>query len=337
MRLAYSAALLLVVVLAVFLPTTGYEFVYEDFRETRLTLDPGAITHQISVQPFRTGLHLSRALDMALFGIQPWGFHLGSVLWHAVNVLLVLAVGWLVLPPWPAMLMAGIFALHPLQMEAVAYVSARADLVATCGVLLALLAASLGSVAGAVLGVVFACVGKETAIVAWALVPLWAAWTQAVFPVRRWLVMGSIGAALSAAVMLSQIRDSAMGFDLSIAAHAAGELWRQLFGLIWMWDYTIEPTAVSPAWQWVALVATCWVTVWALAVSWQQRNVVGFAWLWTLIALSPRFVVPLYEGLHDRHLYICLVGWAFCAGSWLSEHAHGATMYGITRSTRQHA
>ena len=59
--------------------------------------------------------------------------------------------------------------------------------------LLALLSASLGSFAGAVVAVVVASVTKETAGVAWALVPLWAAWTRAAFPVKRWLIVAAIG------------------------------------------------------------------------------------------------------------------------------------------------
>ncbi|MBX9788091.1 MAG: tetratricopeptide repeat protein [Pirellulales bacterium] len=55
---------------------------------------------------------------------EPWVFHLGSVLLHAANVLLVYQLARrLIGLIWPAAAGAALFAAHPLQVEAVAWVS----------------------------------------------------------------------------------------------------------------------------------------------------------------------------------------------------------------------
>ena len=330
MRFGLSAAALLIVMLFVFAPAIGYGFVFEDTKDARLTLDPAFTGHQIYMQPYRALTYASRWIDMTLFGIQPWGFHLGSIAWHAVNVWLVFALAWLVLPPWGAIAAAGIFAWHPIQVEAVAYVSARADLVATCGVLLALLAASLGSVAGAVVGVVFACLGKEASIVAWALVPLWAAWTRAPFPLKRWCAVGGVLGGIAYAAILRDITEFSIQPSMALAGEQLAVIFRLLALVAVPWGFTIDHDWASIAWfSPGALVGALGLTFWAVTEGWAHRHWLALAWLWTLIALSPRLVVPLYEGLHEHHVYPVLFGWCLCAGHWLTvntrERMHYAT------------
>jgi protein O-mannosyl-transferase len=80
-------------------------------------------------------------LNYSLFALQPWGWHLGAVLVH------ILAVGvgfWLVrklgLEYWTAALSALIFALHPVHIECVAWVSAASDTIVTIFFMLAFIA-----------------------------------------------------------------------------------------------------------------------------------------------------------------------------------------------------
>src|SRR5229473_159197 len=67
-------------------------------------------------------------LNYTLFGLRPWGWHLGAVLLH---VGAVAAVFWLErrlgLEYWTAALAALIFALHPVHIEPVAWISAASD------------------------------------------------------------------------------------------------------------------------------------------------------------------------------------------------------------------
>lgn len=319
MRFSVSAAVLLIVTWGAFAPAVGYPFVYEDAREARLTLNPEATSHQIYMQPYRALTYASRHVDMTLFGIQPWGFHLGAVLWHGLNVLILFAVAWLIFPPWGAVLAAGVFAWHPVQIEAVAYVSARADLISTVGVLLALLAASLGSVAGAVVGVVLACLGKEAAIVAGALVPLWAAWTRAPLHLGKYAAVVG-GLAIAGVVLMGRdLTEWSVVLNPTLAGEQLATIWRLLALIVAPIGQTVDHDWQSLRWLGgAALVLSVGLTVWSIAEGWPRRHWLAFGWLWTLVALSPRLVVPLYEGLHEHHLYFPMIGWALCAGHWLT-------------------
>jgi tetratricopeptide (TPR) repeat protein len=71
---------------------------------------------------------LSHMLDVELFGLEPGGHHLTSVLIHAVNAaLLCLALHALSGRTLPAALIATLFAWHPLHIESVAWVAERKD------------------------------------------------------------------------------------------------------------------------------------------------------------------------------------------------------------------
>lgn len=319
MRFSVRAALLLLITLAVYAPTLRHGFVYEDGRDAHLTLDPARYgLSELMQMPYRSTAKLSKALDIALFGIQPWGFHLGSMLWHGLNVVLLFAVAWLILPPWGAVLAAGVFALHPIQVEAVAYVSARPDLVTTTGVLLALLSASLGSFTGAVCGVLFACLSKETSIVAWGLVPLWAAWTSAAFPVKRWIWCvagcGAVG------LFFLRFYFGALTVSPTLAGAQLAAIWRLLALVPVPYGFTVDHDWAAVAGLGpLALVGSLGLTAWAVTEGWTRRSWLAFAWLWTLLALAPRLFVSLQEGLHEHHMMIPLIGWCLCAGHWLAD------------------
>jgi hypothetical protein len=121
-------------------------------------------------------VNLSYALDAAIWGIRPLGFHLTNLLLHALNVALLFAVAWRLAidsarPPLStAVIAAAAFAVHPMLSQAVGYISARADLLCATFVLLAWLAARrfllYGRLpwAGAALGAwLFALASKEVA------------------------------------------------------------------------------------------------------------------------------------------------------------------------------
>lgn len=306
---------LLLVTAVIYVPSLGHGFVYEDHRAMVDTLAwPGwAERAQFVIDhPLRSVTTLLRDLNLAVFGIQPWSVHLGNVLLHLANVWLLWRVARLVLSEQAAWWAAALFALHPMQVEAVTYVSARADLVATAGVLLALWATSVGSVAGALGGVAFGILGKETAVVALALVPLWAVTTRAAFPVTRWCVLS---ACLVPVVWWATKLTPAFAWPSASESLVAS--WRLLSLLVIPVGFSIEHD--WRIWAWIApllLAPTVAITAWAVT----RRSWVGFAWLWTLLVLSPR-VLPLYEGLHERHFYSVFIGWCLCAGYWLGPYA----------------
>ena len=72
---------------------------------------------------------ISHMIDCQLYGLNPWGHHLTNVLLHAVNaILLFLALRQLTAKLWPSAFVAALFAIHPLRVESVAWVSERKDL-----------------------------------------------------------------------------------------------------------------------------------------------------------------------------------------------------------------
>ncbi len=69
---------------------------------------------------------MSYAFDYWLWGAHSFGYHLTNVLLHALNAILVYRLGCRLQPqPWVAALAAALFVVHPLQVESVAWVSER--------------------------------------------------------------------------------------------------------------------------------------------------------------------------------------------------------------------
>ncbi len=84
---------------------------------------------------------LSLMLDCQLFGLDPGADHLINVFFHLANSALVFLVcSKLTRRPWRSLVVAGIFALHPLHVESVAWIAERKDVLSTFFGLLALLA-----------------------------------------------------------------------------------------------------------------------------------------------------------------------------------------------------
>jgi tetratricopeptide (TPR) repeat protein len=83
----------------------------------------------------------SHMVDCQVFGLNPWGHHLSSVLLHAANTGLVfLFLLGLTGALWRSLLVAALFAVHPLRVEAVAWVTERREVLCVFFGLLALIA-----------------------------------------------------------------------------------------------------------------------------------------------------------------------------------------------------
>jgi len=143
-------ALLLLTVIAVF-PIRHNDFINfdDDFYVVNNQHVTGGITRQSVVWAF-TAFHmghwhpltwLSHMLDCQLFGLNPLGHHLDNVLLHLINVLLLFAVlRELTGAFWRSAFVAAAFALHPLRVESIAWVSDRKDLLSTVFWMLTMLA-----------------------------------------------------------------------------------------------------------------------------------------------------------------------------------------------------
>ena len=88
---------------------------------------------------------LTFQIEHALFGFDPFFFHLDNLFLHTLNVLLLFALLRSFFPPrtgsppWIAFVGALLFAVHPLHTESIAWISARKDLLSTFFFLLAFL------------------------------------------------------------------------------------------------------------------------------------------------------------------------------------------------------
>ena len=151
-----GVAFLIVAVLAsgCYLNALGGEFVYDDHKKivNNSVLRKPQSLPELFTALFRpkgrkafanrpiTGLNYW--VDLQLFGLNPFGFHLENLFWHTATALLVLVLLGDLWPTEPLMALGGavLFAVHPVHTEAVAWVSGRAELLAAFWGLLAFLA-----------------------------------------------------------------------------------------------------------------------------------------------------------------------------------------------------
>jgi tetratricopeptide (TPR) repeat protein len=84
---------------------------------------------------------ISHMVDCQLYGLKPAGHHLTSVLFHIANSLLIFRLlKGMTAAVWRSAFVAGLFALHPLRVESVAWVAERKDVLSSFFGLLCLLA-----------------------------------------------------------------------------------------------------------------------------------------------------------------------------------------------------
>lgn len=84
---------------------------------------------------------LSHMADVEIFGLNPAGHHAVSVILHLANSLLLMyLLIALTKRPWRSAAVAALFALHPMHVESVAWVSERKDVLSTLFMLCSLLA-----------------------------------------------------------------------------------------------------------------------------------------------------------------------------------------------------
>ena len=83
---------------------------------------------------------LSYMLDFTLFGLNPGAQHLENVALHVASTLLLfLVLARMTRQPWRCAVVAAIFAVHPLHVESVAWISERKDVLSTLFEMLTLL------------------------------------------------------------------------------------------------------------------------------------------------------------------------------------------------------
>lgn len=298
-------------------PALGFDYAYEDLNDPEAFFRVGpawVLLKDALVKPFRSLTVASFWLSHA-FWPGPAGDHAGNLLIHLVNVGLLALAASAVLPASGALMAAGLFALHPVQVESVAYVSSRADLLAMTGVLIGMVGVTRRSAALVLVGCLWAVLAKETFVMAGGLLALWA-WRVGWRPSR--LVTGGVVAlAVGAGGLLASFY--APRVSLAYVGDTLAQFWGLLSLIVWPVGLTIDHdwALITPAMGAVALAAT----LAALAWSYRARGWVAFACLWALVCVLPRLGVPMAEGLHEHHLYGPMGGLTLSAGAWLARKA----------------
>lgn len=137
-----ACLLLAVITLALYNPVNRHPFVnYDDDRYVTenshirqgLTGDTIAwaitATEQANWHPLTW---MSHALDVSLFRLNPTGHHFSSILLHVINVILLfLLLIWATNRLGPSLFVAALFALHPINVESVAWIAERKNVLCT--------------------------------------------------------------------------------------------------------------------------------------------------------------------------------------------------------------
>lgn len=359
----WDVVLLFALVFAFYSPTIRGDFIYDsigqilydDFLHRSehlwdiLTL---RVLRMDVVDRLRPAQLFSLLLDARLWGRNPFGYRLTSVLWHAFNAVLVFLLIRQALPSATAGLSrraaswlgALLFSLHPALVEAVAEPTFREDLLATAGIvggLLALAAAARRSGAlrvacavGAALLLALAALAKETG---W-LGPLLA---LASFPalarrknLRLYLATSAAAALLIAAfaVYARAVAPVESAILRLSPRYPAGSLRAMipLWPRLWAFQmFTVGfPFALSADYgpysiRWistagaVATLALIAIAVGAAAVRWPRTR---FGLLFFAAAFAPTAnLAPMYIPLADRYVYLPMVGLALIVATLVNE------------------
>lgn len=305
-----GAALILVATWAVYHASLSSPYVYETTRWASDFFRPWQGWRDEAVfawhYPTRTVTHLSFLAAHAV-SVQPWADHGANLLVHSMNIMLLIAVALPTVGAVGALSAAALFALHPIQTEAVAYASSRPDLLVVSGVLLACLGMTVrrGGLLLLSAGMVIAGLSKETGLMALPLALLWSHQTGGARPSRR-VLLASLGiCALIFAGLVRQFGWLIAGPD-EISAHLA-----MFARLLWLICWPVGQS-IDHAWGWITPKTAAFVTMgWIAALWWiwlHPRRWLGFGLLWALLAVLPRLLAHDAEPLHEHHLYGPMVG-----------------------------
>jgi tetratricopeptide (TPR) repeat protein len=248
-----------------------------------------------------------------------------------------------------ALAAAGVFAVHPIHVESVNWISGRTDLLATLFLLAAVLLAlrwrderSIAALAGAAACLCLALLAKEVALAALAVVP--AAWLLvpardgAGAPPPGRVVWGAGLAALAIAVAAYLGARHAAGVvygaplefgPVVVAAGLARSLAWYLWKLLLPWPlHNLVAWPMLP--RLVVAIAMLLAAAWLAVLCWRRWRVMAdgralFALVWVLATIAPSLWIALSFGTRapvaDRYLYLPSVGAALAAGCLVAQAA----------------
>lgn len=359
---------MIAVTLAVFAPILANQFVSLDDR-ANITQNPSlnpptfASVGHFWVDPY-AGLYIPvtytvwgglAALNWisppasGIVQLSPALFHLANLLVHLAAVMIVYQLLLrLLAKPWPAAAGALLFAIHPLQVESVAWATGMKDVLSGALALTSLwqyvchaegettgesAARTYGHAIAAAFAFVLALLAKPSAVA----VPLMAFWIERMLlrrPLRKSIVALSPAIAIGIALIVITRNVQPEGAPAD-AGHillrpliAADALAFYLFKLVWPLTLSIQydrspARVIHSGWIWYTWLAPAAVLVLAAALRRRQPWVwVGFGLfvlgLCPVLGLAP-FDFQRYSTVADRYAYLAMIGPAFALAAWLVE------------------
>jgi hypothetical protein len=274
--------------------------------------------------------------EVRIAGFVPAVQHVNNLLLHSLNVFLVWA--WLrrfsSLRPFLFLIVA-VFAVHPLQVESVAWVSERKGLLATTFYLLALICASKVEVKERdqlrwdVAYIVFFMLGalsKANGI----FIPIWIALSTALSQ-RRWIPLSwpkhvialtvaggfSVVRVLAYASAIPHFGSQALSPDRLLAwplmtLAALGFYVKMIIAPL---DLSIIYTSFTGASDWASQIiwGACACLFWFGSMAWLRLREALIWLLFGLLTLAPVLnLVPRINFVNDRYIYLPLIGFVSC-------------------------
>lgn len=333
---------LLGLVAALYRPVLGFEFVNWDdpwyvLKNPLITSWHPAnlwrIMTELSVKNYAPLTTLSLLIDHTLFGFDAGGYHLTNVLLHAANAVLAwMLVSRLSGSRSVGLATAALFAVHPVQIESVAWVSSRKTLLcSTCMLASGLCWLRLERTAKAefwgTIWLLAALLAKAAAIV---VPPIVLAYDLCVRrrtladALPRQLLPGLLCLILLNITMSAQttemggVRGHLELRKLHLAAVDAMILWQYVGLLIWpaelsvMYDPPTRGILVSAAMSmvaWLVVAAACW------RARLRQPLMAWSVFTWFCLFFPVMNFFPITTLMNDRYLYLpCLCVFGLAAG-----------------------
>lgn len=344
-----SSALILGLALAVFANTLGHGFVWDD----TFLLDQKARFYRSWLDAWREppglpNMRMYRPLEMMTLWIDSrlWstssGYHATQVVLHAVNGVLVLLLGRaLGAQPWAALAAAALFVVHPAQVESVAWLTCRADVMTATFAASAMLAflrhqatPTWWTIPAILAAAFLATASKETGsvtpmllLVATVVLPA----TVEGLAARLRRAAPAVVAAIAGVVLCQLLRPDEVTtgvgrapFALTDLANLTGAFSYQLARVLAPIDFApFVPTTPTDAAHLLLAVGGGAALLGAFAFAPRaSRGMLRLGIAWFLIAVAPAVAVVLADfsatPVAERRLYLGMVGVAISVASVLS-------------------
>lgn len=291
---------------------------------------------------------LSHALDVQLFGMNPVGHHLTSLLLHAVNAALVFAFfAKSTTSFWRSLTVSVIFAAHPLNVESVAWIAERKSVLCMLFSLLTMVLylsysrrPKIAGMAGLTLTYFFAIAAKPMAVTlpcVLVLLDRWPlqrvrSWHQLVATKSLWLEklpLFAISIASCVTTILAQLQSGSVSpleiFPLHLRLENAA------ISYVWYAWKMIAPVRLAFLYPWPSRGAALWECLVAVILitagamfAWSERErrpylLAGALWFaGTLVPMIGILQVGS-QARADRYAYFPMIGLVTAAVWWCAE------------------